>query len=83
MKITDNSAASQCARILVRLHEGPATTIELMQEMNIMRPGARVNELRKQGHKINTHLQDVFDPWGRKHSRVALYYLPTQTDEVA
>lgn len=83
MSITNTSAASQRARILARLHDGPATTVELMEELNIMRPGARINELRGDGHGIITHLQDVIDPWGRKHSRVALYYLPTQTDEVA
>lgn len=83
MGITDTSTNSQRARIMARLSEGPATTMELMEELNIMRPGARINELRGEGHDIRTHLQDVLDPWGRKHTRVALYYLPTEAEEVA
>ncbi|WP_410000338.1 helix-turn-helix domain-containing protein [Halomonas sp. I1] len=83
MKITDTSASSQRARILARLREAPATTLELMQELNILRPGARISELRDEGHSIATHLQDVIDPWGRKHSRVALYYLPTDDGRAA
>ncbi|MDL4861972.1 helix-turn-helix domain-containing protein [Halomonas elongata] len=83
MQITNTSTSSQRSRILARLNEGPATTMELMSELNIMRPGARINELRSEGHDIRTHLQDVLDPWGRPHTRVALYYLPTETEEVA
>lgn len=83
MDISNNSTHSQRARILARLREAPATTIELMEELNILRPGARITELRQAGHDIRTHLQEVIDPWGRKHSRVALYYLPTQAGEAA
>lgn len=83
MEIIDTSARSQRSRILARLQEAPATTVELMQELNIMRPGARINELRGEGHDIRTHLQDVLDPWGRPHTRVALYYLPTEDGRAA
>ncbi|CAO1664365.1 helix-turn-helix domain-containing protein [Halomonas sp. NYA30] len=72
-----NDSTSQRNRILARLKQGPVTTLELIQDDNILRPGARICELREKGHDIRTHLQDVIDPWGRKHSRVALYYLPT------
>lgn len=84
MNIHQIDAASQHARILARLKQGAATTIELIQEENILRPGARICELREKGHDIRTHLQDVIDPWGRKHNRVALYYFPTNNsaDEV-
>lgn len=75
-----NDTTSQRIRILTRLKQGPVTTLELLQEENILRPGARICELREKGHDIRTHLQDVIDPWGRKHSRVALYYLPTGTN---
>lgn len=77
MSIHRTDAASQHARILARLKRGAATTIEFIEEENVLRPGARIRELREKGHNIQTHLQDVIDPWGRKHSRVALYYLPT------
>lgn len=77
MNITATDSASQRSRILARLREGAATSIQLIQEENVLRPSARIAELRAAGHPILTHLQDVRDPWGRKHSRVALYYLPT------
>ncbi|MEA3250559.1 MAG: helix-turn-helix domain-containing protein [Pseudomonadota bacterium] len=74
-QITDTSAASQRVRVLARLKQGPATTSELMVELNILRPGARISELRADGHPIKTHLVDEIDPWGRPHSRIARYYL--------
>ncbi|NVF13754.1 helix-turn-helix domain-containing protein [Vreelandella maris] len=77
MTINATDSASQRVRILARLKRGPVTTLELILDENILRPGARICELREKGHDIRTHLQDVIDPWGRKHSRVALYYLPT------
>lgn len=77
MNLHQTDAASQHARILARLKKGAATTVELIQEENVLRPGARIHELREKGHDIKTHLQDVIDPWGRKHSRVALYYFST------
>lgn len=77
MTINSNDSASQRTRIMARLKRGPVTTLELIQDENILRPGARICELREKGHDIRTHLQDVIDPWGRQHSRVALYYLPT------
>lgn len=82
MSIHRADAASQHARILARLKKGAATTVELIQEENVLRPGARIHELREKGHDIRTHLQDVIDPWGRKHSRVALYYFPTVNGDV-
>ncbi|MEQ6917033.1 helix-turn-helix domain-containing protein [Halomonas aquatica] len=83
MDITRTDATSQCLRILARLREGPATTSELMLELNVLRPGARISELREKGHDIRTHLIDEFDPWGRPHSRMAHYYLPTSPVEGA
>lgn len=77
MSIHRTDSGSQRARIMARLKKGAVTTIELIEEENILRPGARIHELREAGHDIRTHLQDVLDPWGRKHSQVALYYLST------
>lgn len=82
MTINATDSASQRIRILARLKNGPVTTLELLQEENILRPGARICELRERGHDIRTHLQDVIDPWGRQHSRVALYYLSTGADGI-
>jgi hypothetical protein len=77
-KLNSVSAASQRARIMKRLREGPATTLELMVELNVLRPGARICELRADGHPIKTHLIDELDPWGRPHSRMARYFLSTE-----
>lgn len=75
MNNTNTSVSSQRARILERLKRGSVTTLELIEEENVLRPGARIAELRTDGHPIKTHLMDVIDPWGRKHGRCALYYL--------
>lgn len=83
MSLHQTDTASQHARILARLKQGAATTVELIQEENVLRPGARIHELREKGHDIRTHLQDVIDPWGRQHSRVALYYFPTVSGNAA
>ena len=78
MNLDNTSSSSQRARIIACLKERPATTIDMMKELNVMRPAARIRELRDRGHDIRTHLMEVEDEWGRTHKRVALYYLPTQ-----
>lgn len=83
MNVTATDSASQRSRILARLREGAATSIQLIQEENVLRPSARIAELRAAGHQILTYLQDVRDPWGRQHSRVALYYLKTGDGDAA
>ena len=45
-------AAVQRARILSRLRIGPATTLQLRNELHIMHPGGRVHELRRLGFNI-------------------------------
>lgn len=83
MNIADTSCKAQQARILARLHDGPVDTVELREAYNIMQPAARIKELREAGYNIKTHLRDLYDTQGRRHSRVALYYFETATDEVA
>ena len=75
MNAQDTRSESQRARIIARLKERPATTIDMMKELNVMRPAARVRELRDRRHDIRTHLMEVEDEWGRTHTQVALYYL--------
>lgn len=82
MSIHSTDTASQRSRILARLRQGAVTSIQLIEQENILRPSARIAELRAAGHPILTHLQDVVDPWGRQHSRVALYYLSTDNGDV-
>lgn len=70
---SDDSAASQCARILeyllVRLI---MTTLEARQVLGIMNPSQRVSELRKRGCPIETRWVHQADESGAVH-RVACY----------
>lgn len=47
-------AAVQRARILARLRIGPATTLQLRNELHVMHPAARIMELRDLGLSILT-----------------------------
>lgn len=74
--VHDTSAASQRARLLAHMREhGSVNTFEAIRLLNILRPGSRVAELRKQGHAIKTHRGTLTDDHGREHPRVATYYL--------
>ncbi|RIJ13009.1 hypothetical protein DXT77_02400 [Pseudomonas sp. 91RF] len=75
--VENTSGTAQRARLLERLRAGPIDTFTAIRELNIVRPGARINELRALGHKILTHRLDLTDDQGRKHPRIALYYLST------
>ena len=67
----------QRARLLERLQAGPIDTFTAIRELNIVRPGSRINELRGLGHKILTHRLPLTDDQGRTHRGMALYYLST------
>ncbi len=67
--------ASQQKRVLQRLRNGPATTIQLRKEEDIMMPGARIFELRhEQGHNIKLAWVDEITDAGVTH-RVGKYIL--------
>ena len=54
--------------VLARLREGPATTLELVRVGGV-RFGARVHELRDEGHRTTTEPQGdhaVYRPEGRE-----------------
>jgi len=81
------SLSSQRARLLayMRAH-GSINTFEAISELNILRPGARIAELRAAGHNIRTQLGELLDDQGRPHPLVATYYLsadPMDASEVA
>ena len=69
-----NSAAAQRARLLLALHCGPLTTLQARSGLDVMHPGGRIMELRRQGHQIAT--VRVLEPTdcGQLHS-VARYVL--------
>lgn len=75
--VENTSGTAQRARLLERLHAGPIDTFTAIRELNIVRPGARINELRGLGHKILTHRLALTDDQGRSHRGMALYYLST------
>lgn len=80
MSITDisnTSTSAQRARILASLQAGPLTTVAARDELNVMHPAARIQELREAGYPIRTHQRPVVDAQGRTHKSVAVYYLST------
>lgn len=68
----NNSASAQCARLLPALIKAPLSTLDARKYHDIMHPAARVQELRKRGHLIDTVWTDDFTSEGKLH-RVALY----------
>lgn len=81
--VENTTTQAQRARLLDALLDGPITTIEARSRLNIMMPAARVKELRALGHPIVTHLRDLHDDHGRRHSRVAVYYLSVGSEVAA
>ncbi|MFC0709744.1 helix-turn-helix domain-containing protein [Azorhizophilus paspali] len=87
MQVDDTSLSSQRVRLLAYMQaHGSINTFEAISKLNIVRPGARIAELRAAGHKIRTHLGELRDDQGRPHPKVATYYLsaePINLEEVA
>lgn len=72
-KHNGNSASSQRARIVAYLQEhGSITTIEARQQLDVMHPAGRIDELREQGCKIDTVWTNDTTEQGKQH-RVARY----------
>lgn len=62
------------ARLLERLQAGPIDTFTAIRELNIFRPGTRINELLGLGHKILKHTLALTDDQRRTHRGMALYF---------
>jgi hypothetical protein len=72
---TGNSTANQRFRIMEALQYGPLSTIDAVRHLDIIRPGARISELRhKHGEEITTLWTSEVSEAGELH-RVALYVL--------
>lgn len=70
-----NNSQAQRKRIMAALSTiGPCTTAELVRWLDCPRPGARLTELRQQGHRIVTHWRTDHTEAGEPH-RFALYVL--------
>ncbi|WP_084312177.1 helix-turn-helix domain-containing protein [Desulfobulbus elongatus] len=68
------SAEAQRGRILSWLRRDSLTTLEARRALDVMHPAARVMELRRQGHPIETVWTDELSDAGGWH-RVARYIL--------
>jgi len=70
-----NTLQAQRSRLLKRLQEKEASTLELRHELDILAVAPRVHELRHQfGFNIQTHWTNDRNPGGGYH-RVAKYVL--------
>ena len=69
-----NDSASQRARILDALRQGPLSTLAARKHLDVLHPAARIQQLREAGHNIHTHWATEESQQGRKH-RIAVYVL--------
>lgn len=74
-RLADMSTDAQCRRLLERLRIGPINSFEIIDELIICRPSARIADLRGAGCDIRTRLSDLKDAQGFVHPRAATYYL--------
>ncbi|MGK9416049.1 helix-turn-helix domain-containing protein [Pseudomonas cedrina] len=76
-RVHNTSGTGQRARLLDRLQAGLIDIFTAIRKLNIVRSGARINELRGLGHEILTHHFTLTDDQRRTHQGMALYYLST------
>jgi hypothetical protein len=81
-KSTANEA--QYLTICTLLQGGPKNTMEF-RRAGVMMPAARIKEMNERhGYEIvRTGLVELWDEWGFKHSRIAVYELRQIPNEVA
>lgn len=75
------TAATQRQRIMAALRTGPLSTVEAIRFLDIIRPSARIAELRNDGHRIIATWRADATESGEPH-RVALYVLTTGSSDV-
>lgn len=73
---------TQCERLLKRLQAGPIDPMEAWVELGIYRLGARVFDLREQGHIITTKIAMVKNQFGEE-CHVAQYRLMQSAEAMA
>ena len=67
----------QTRLVLDLLRAGPLSTCDLI-EAGILRPGARVYDLRCSGFNVATERRSEYDDRGRLHRSVARYHLSVE-----
>lgn len=80
-ELRDVSASAQCRRLLERMRTASINSFEIIEELNICRPSARIADLRADGYVIHTRLSDLVDGQGFKHPRCATYTLISEPSE--
>lgn len=73
-QFSGNNHRQQCRRMLEALHRFPLNTFEASRGLGIYHPPARVLQLRKHGHEINTVWETVEAENSIKH-RIGCYVL--------
>ena len=66
--------SQQCMRLLEALRHFPVSTFEARRYLDVMHPAGRVQELRDQGHEIDTLRLSEPSDVGRPHC-IAVYVL--------
>lgn len=63
--LRNHTTASQCAKILAILQAGKAITpLEALDELGCSRLGARIYDLKQQGHAIRKRMIKVYNRYG-------------------
>ncbi|WP_236175991.1 helix-turn-helix domain-containing protein [Pseudomonas pseudonitroreducens] len=71
----NHSIGAQAQRLILRLREGPVTTIEAAKELDIIQPPSVVRYLREKGYRIATHWVYGVTDDGRVPHRIGKYVL--------
>ena len=77
MQINNHSSRKQCSKIVQALERAGSagmSTIELREEIDILHPAGRVQELRESGYRIDTIWTVTTNAQGHNH-RCARYVL--------
>lgn len=65
----------QARKMLDLLRAGPQSTLDLIEQHGIVRPGARAHDLRDAGYILHTERVRELDEHGRPHRLIAKYHL--------
>lgn len=76
----NNATHVQNKKVLDRLRHGPVTSAELTRDLDILRPSARIYDLRGEGHKIVTAWD--WDHVNGTDHRVGRYVLMKETGKI-
>lgn len=63
----NNKRPTQCERIIKYINDfGSITTLEAFTELGVVRLGARISEMRKEGYEIKGKQECVLNRYGEK-----------------